>query len=255
MTDQEFAEEFVRAHSEPNDGIARRTFKADMTLGDGRTVDVRICPYDEVIEHNDGLGGVPKGVAYREQMMPGVFNHQLKAANRVLGNVEHEQGIKGVVARGLALREGSDGFYGSFRMLKGQDADKTLELIEAGVIDGVSYEALFVRSVKSAAGVIQRLKANLDKIAFTRFSAYKGAAILGTREEAPNVIDEYLEPFPEIDPERVARWRAMGIRLPQRLEAHPADEHPDLVSAPSQTTPAGLGTTDFGGVIEGGTNP
>lgn len=235
-----------------NTGVAKRTHHAELTVGDGRTVDVRICPYGEIIEHNDGLGGVPKGVSYREQMMPGVFGHQLNAASRVVANVEHQQGIAGIVARGTALREGADGFYGSFRILKGSDGDKTLELIEEGVYDGVSYEAVFVKSVKAATGVVQRVKANLDKIAFTRFAAYKGAEILGTREQP--VITEEIPEFPEFDPERVAAWRAMGIRLPKRLEAHPADDHPSS-EAPSQTTPAGIGNTDFGGVIQGGTNP
>ena len=75
--------------SGPDDGLARRQFAAEIVSGDGRTVDVRIVPYGERIQHNDGLGGVPRGQMYEEEWMPGVFDHQLNAAHRVLANVEH----------------------------------------------------------------------------------------------------------------------------------------------------------------------
>src|SRR5688572_15570348 len=87
----------------PETGLLHREFAAAVTAGDGRTVDVKIVPYGEQIEHNDGQGGVPKGVMYREEFVPGAFDHQITAANRVLANCEHERGILGVVGHGLAL--------------------------------------------------------------------------------------------------------------------------------------------------------
>ena len=221
--------------------VLRREFAAEIHRGDGRTVDVRVVPYGETITHNDGLGGVPKGVDYSEQWMPGVFAHQLSAANRVVGNVEHERGIGGMVARAVALRDvPGDGFHASFRMLKGQDGDKALELIEEGVLDGVSLEAAPVKSVK-AGGVVQRVKANLFGVAFTRFAAYSGARVLAVREE-PMLLEE-TETFPDMDPELVARCRQLGIRLPQRFEAHPQTGTPAETGTPADGTRQPTGTT------------
>ena len=75
--------------------VLRREFSAQLTAGDGRTVDCRIVPYGERIQHDDGLGGLPKGMPYTEEWAAGAFTHQLKAANRVLANVEHQEGLGG----------------------------------------------------------------------------------------------------------------------------------------------------------------
>ncbi len=207
---------------EPEDresGLIRRTFAAELSEGDGRTVDVRIVPYGEQIEHNDGLGGARKGVVYREEFVMGAFAHQTNAAFRVLVNVEHQEGIGGVVGHGKSLLERDDGLYGSFKIHENSDGDKTLMLVREGILDGVSLEAQPTKSIRSAAGVIKRVKANLYNVALTRYRAYQGAVVLALREEM--LLDEELLPVP-MDPELIERCRALGIRLPERL-AHPAD--------------------------------
>ena len=222
-------------HTDVENGVAHREFAAELTPGDGRTIDVRIVPYGERIQHDDGLGGVPRGELYTEEVMPGAFAHQLNAANRVVANYEHHQGIGGVVGRGLALRDEPDGFHGTFTMLKTAHGDAALELVREGVLDGVSLEARFKRSVRSAEGVVQRFKADLYAIAFTRFGAYKGAKVLAVREEAEQVIDEQFMPL-DLDPELAERCRRLGVAVPQRYEAHPADTPP--VGGTSEATPA-----------------
>lgn len=192
----------------------RRTFHAELAAGDGRTVDVRIVPYGQTARVSDG------GPAYQEEWMPGVFGHQLNAANRVLANFEHERGIGGVVGHGLALREADDGFHGSFRLHPTSDGDKTLMLVNEGVLDGVSLEAFPVKSIRTGAGVVQRVKANLRAIALCRTPAFADAKVLAVREEPEVVFDADLLPT-EIDPELVARCRRLGIALPQRYQAHP----------------------------------
>jgi HK97 family phage prohead protease len=226
-------------------GLLRRTFAAEMTAGDGRTVDVRIVPYGERITHNDGLGDVPKGVHYDEEWLPGVFSHQMNAAHRVVANFEHQPGIGGIVGKGLSLREEQDGFHGSFRILPTQAGDTVLELLRdddgPAVIDGVSLEARPVKSIKSG-NVIQRAKANLYAIAFTRFSAFAGARVLAVREEAATTIDEGLLPV-EPDPEMLERCRALGIALPQRYQAHPDEPDTSADADTSETAPATDATT------------
>jgi len=216
--------------------VIRREFAADIVEGDGRTVDVRIVPYGERITHNDGLGGVPEGVDYQEEWLPGVFDHQLGAANRVLANVEHEQGIGGKVAHAVALRSvPGDGFHGTFRLLDTQAGETARQLIEAGALDGVSLEAVPVKNINKA-GVIQRARANLRGIAFTRFAAYTGAKVLAVREEAAVTLDADLLPV-DIDPDLAERCRRLGIQFPQRYEAHP-----DTSGTPAESGTPAIGT-------------
>jgi HK97 family phage prohead protease len=224
-TDQLVAEE-------PKDLLIRE-FRADLQVGDGRTVDVRIVPYGERITHDDGYGGVPRGVPYQEEFLPGAFNHQLNAANRITANVEHEKGIAGKVGHGVMLREMPDGLHGTFRLLDTPAGETTRQLIEAGTLDSVSLEARRVKDIRRD-GVIQRAKVNLHGIAFTAFGAYKNARVLALREEA-QLLDEELLPV-DIDPERVERLRAQGIVLPSRYEAQPAQTD---TSAQSDTSEDG----------------
>jgi HK97 family phage prohead protease len=213
-----------------------REFAAELTAGEGRTVDVRIVPYGERITHNDGLGGVPRGVDYQEEWLPGVFAHQLNAANRVHANFEHQQGVAGIVGHGLALREAGDGFHGSFVLHETAAGDTTLALVKAGALEGVSLEAVPVKNIKLG-GVIQRAKANLRAVAFTRFGAYSGARVLAVREEA-STFDAALLPV-DMDPELVARCRALGLKMPQHYEAHPdATGTPDESGTPDGSAPA-----------------
>jgi HK97 family phage prohead protease len=214
----------VEVETEPT--YAVRTYSVDLVEGDGRTVDVRIVPYGERVQANDGLGGVPRGVIYEEEVLPGAFDHQLNAANRVHVNVEHEPGINGVVGHGLALRSANDGFYGSFRLHDTPAGNTTLELVRAKALGGVSFEARFVKSIRTAAGVVQRVKANLRNIALCRDPAYSGALVLGLRTEQDVFIDEQNLPIP-FDAELAERIEALGLEVPERLKsAHPAPTHP-----------------------------
>jgi HK97 family phage prohead protease len=162
---------------------------------------------------------------YQEEWMPGAFAHQLKAANRVLANLEHQEGIAGIVGHGTALIEREDGLYGSFKLHDTPEGNKALMLIKEGIMDSVSLEADSRKSLRGRDGVIRRVKANLVNIAFARFGAYAGAAVLAVRQQA--ALER--EPFPEelmptdIDPAVIARCRALGVQLPERYEAHLAD--------------------------------
>jgi len=214
----------------PTRVLARRTFAVDLTPGDGRNVDLRIAPYGERIVHNDGLGFVPKGVPYEEELAPGLFDHQLNAANRVLVNVEHEEGIAGVVGRGVALRSAADGFYGTVRMLSTPAGETALELVNEGALGGCSMEAYFVKSLRTVDGVVQRVKANLRNLALCRDPAYEGAVILGVREgmedETPVLLEEKDLPIP-FDAELAERIERLGLEVPSRLKmAHPATGTP-----------------------------
>ena len=223
-------------HESDMGGLIRRTFATEISAGDGRTVDVRIVPYGERITHNDGLGGKPRGVDYQEEYLPGVFAHQVNAAHRVIANYEHGEGIGDIVARGVSLRESADGFHGTFRLLDNEAGNTMLELISQGAVDGVSVEARAVRNIVNG-GLIQRAKAHLMGVAFTRFAAYKGARVLALREEAETTIDADLLPT-DLDPELIKRMSSMGVTLPSRYEAHPETDTPADAGTPDESAPA-----------------
>ena len=222
----------------PERGLIRRTFAAEVTAGDGRTIDVRIVPYDETIEHNDGLGGVPRGVMYREAWSPGCFDEQMVAGHRlkVLMNFEHERGAPNVCGKGMALRSTPDGLHGTFRALNTQAGDTALELVNDGILDGVSLEARAKKSIRGTDGVVRRVKAHLVNVALCREPAFAGARVLAVREAAV-VIDEQLLPT-DLDPELVENIRRLGVRLPERYTtAHPGTTGtPALTGTPEDGT-------------------
>lgn len=173
---------------ESGDAI-RRTFQAQLQpSGDGRTLDLRVVPYNTVARVKD-----PGREPYDEMWANGCFDNQINAANRVLVNFEHEDGFQNVVGRGVELRSESMALDGTFRILQGPDGDKALELINEKVLTGVSLEAIPLRSERID-GVVRRVKARLVNVALCRFPAYEGAQVLAVRE-APDG-----EPPPEGDP-------------------------------------------------------
>ncbi len=207
-------------------------------------MDVRVVPYGEQIVHNDGGDG-RRVRPYREEFVQGAFAHQLNAANRVLVNVEHQEGIGGVVGHGKALVERGDGLYGSFKIHENADGDKALMLLREGILDSVSLEFIATKSVRAGGDLIKRVKANLVNVALTRFGAYKGAAVLGLRQEI--VLDEELLPIvPDLELMKRS-YLAAGISLPEHLKAHPAEGTPAETGTPEDGTRHGNVNPSTGG--------
>ncbi len=172
--------------------------------GDGRTIEARIVPYNtdtKVVDapHNGGTG-----VPYLERWIPGAFEKQTGAAHRVWLNVEHEPGFRAVVGHAVALREAPDALYGTFRVEPGSDGDKALHMVNEGVLTGLSIEAIPRKSRRTMEGIVERIKATLDKVSLVRegLAAYQAAEVLAVRE-APDDEPE-PEPAPEPEPEPVA---------------------------------------------------
>ena len=80
------------SHDRRSDGSGRAP------VGEGRTVDARIVPYNTPADVSDG------GPVYREEWADGCFDDQLVAGHRlrVLLNFEHEAGIGGVIGKGVS---------------------------------------------------------------------------------------------------------------------------------------------------------
>lgn len=172
--------------------------------GDGRTLMGRIVPYNvEAI-----VADPPHFRPYRELFQPGAFKAQTSAANRVLLNFNHRQGISDVIGHGVSLEEQPDGLYGAFRVLTHGDGDKALELVHSGVLTGMSTE-FAVRKSRTVDGVVHRLDARVGNVALCREhgvdqgAAYPGAQVLAVRTGDPEPL---LAPLvPSLDLERLER--------------------------------------------------
>ena len=110
----------------------------------------------------------------------GAFDEQLRSTPKVFVNVEHEQGIGGVVGHGIELREERNGLHGVFAMHDTDDGRKALHLVREGLLTGLSLEAIAQRSVRRG-DVVERVKARLDAVALTRRPAYRDAKVLAVR--------------------------------------------------------------------------
>jgi len=198
-------------------------------VGDGRTIEARIVPYNtdtkvvDLPEH----GGT--GVPYLERWLPGAFDRQANAANRVevLLNFEHQRGISNVVGHGIALREEPDALYGTFRVHPGPDGDKALHMVNEGILTGLSVEAVPKKSQRNPEGIVERVKATLDNVALCRLGrvAYQQAQVLAVREspendtEFPGSVDVYETVYPDAD-----RVSAMDAAVPALQRSSEVDE-------------------------------
>ncbi len=219
---------------ETRTAVLERRFDAELTAGAGRTIDARIVPYGVTAEVSDG------GPRYREEWVAGCFDDQVTHAGRgdrlkVLLNFEHRAGIGDVVGQAVEIRSEPDGLHGSFDVLETQDGDKALALVRAGILDGVSLEAYPRKSVRGADGVVRRFAAHLRNVALCRDPAFADAQVLAVRTEPEVMFDEDLLPT-EMDAEIVERCRRLGIALPQRYEAHPAEGTPAQAGTPMDGT-------------------
>ena len=175
-----------------SDEVIRREFPVVLEpSGDGRTLDLRIVPYNVKARVSDG------GPSYEEEWAPGVFRNKHNRPSDVLVNVEHEKGFAASVARCIGFSDTPDGFDGEFRMLGDSISDKALELVNAGVFTGVSVEAIPIESKRTEDGVVRRIAAKIVGVALCRSPAFPEARVLAVRE-AP---DDEPEPAPEPEPE------------------------------------------------------
>ncbi len=199
-----------------------RTFTVDSQQVDGRTLTVRVVPFDEVATVADP----PDFRPYPEQFVRGAFKAQENAAHRIRLRAVHDpevlqtgkraSAMASVVGKGVSLRETDGGYEADFRFLNTPEADTALELTREGGYDGVSAEFVAIRSVRTKTGIMQRVKAHLDSVSLALQPAYSGAEILALREGKGIVEDEaMMVPPPNLD--LLSRCADLGIELPEGM--------------------------------------
>jgi HK97 family phage prohead protease len=204
--------------------------------GDGRTIEARIVPYNTPTQVVDRPEHGGTGVPYLERWRPGAFAKQAKAPHRVevYLNFEHEPGIRGIVGHGVALREEPDALYGTFRVHPGPDGDKALHMVNEGILTGLSVEAIPTRTERTSEGIVDRVRAFLDKVSLCRagLAAYQAAEVLAVREAPPEPDD--AEEAEEAEPEpAVVTWDNEVIRS----APDSADSEEKVIQAEEKVSP------------------
>jgi HK97 family phage prohead protease len=199
--------------------ILVRTFAVQAHAGDGRTINVRVVPFNEVADVADP----PDFKPYKEQFMPGAFARNEPHAHRIRLRSDHaaldenggrKSGTSGIVGNGVKLTETDGGYEGEFKFLDTPDALTARELVLNGGYDGVSAEFLPIKSVRTKDGIVQRQVAHLDSVALATGPAYSTASILSLREE--QIVDEsMLPPAPNLA--LLDRCAELGIDLPEGM--------------------------------------
>lgn len=168
--------------------VLSRAFDGEVVAeGDGRTITGRCVPYDVPANVSDG------GPTYREVWRHGAFRNVCKSPNRTTLNYGHATNLADLVGHAVELAEQPDGLYATFRALDGDDGDKALALIRAGVATGLSIHAWVTpRGSRYASdGTVERVKAErLPHVALCQEPAYAGAGVTAVRaadEEHPSI--------------------------------------------------------------------
>lgn len=188
-----------------------RVFQADMVASfPKREIEGIVIPFDTVARVSDP----PHFQPYDESVRAGAFRHVVNAPARVLLDFEHYGAmpdalgsmgsIAGTLGHARHLEETSAGLFGAFRVLRGSDGDKALELAEEGVLAGFSAAMKPLRSVRTVRGVVERVKVHLDRVSLCRTGAYETARVMAVRSETVLMVDEQDLPAP-LDPELAAR--------------------------------------------------
>jgi len=202
-----------------------RSFETVDIQTDGRNVEMLCVPYDipATVVDPPPIGD---GIPYKEEFARGAFAGAVKAPNRVFLEFEHwHPGLSGIIGHGAHLEERPDALYGRFRMTKHPDGDKALALIDDGVLTGTSVFFEPLRSARSAAGAMRRLKARLTRVALCPVGTWPQAKVLAVRSGLEIDDDEHGEPqeprivLPRLgfDAELAERLAAQGINVPERL--------------------------------------
>jgi HK97 family phage prohead protease len=197
-----------------------RTYEAVEIAADGRNVEMLCAPFNvaALVADPPPYGD---GRPYEEEFAYGAFSRAARAPNRTLLEFEHwAPGLAGVIGHAAHLEEKPDALYGRFRVLKGNDGDKALELVHAGVLRAASVFFAPLKSARTAAGRTRRLLVKLERVSLCREGSYPQAGVLAVRT-AP-IVAETIEPasvLPAFDPELAAKAASLGLAVPDRLRA------------------------------------
>ncbi len=191
-------------HTVPVDAVSVRA-EAE---GDGRTLELRLLPWDTVATTADG----------RELFRPGAFEGVDPGEVRV-ESMRHGGAL---VGRGTALDQRADAPYLTARISRTHDGDDLLELVNDGTLRSASIVFADVPggSRRRPDGVMERSRVDLRRVAILERGAYEGAGVIAVREapEMPDATIEVTGPVVEAPPQTPPGEAAASERLNERMD-------------------------------------
>lgn len=196
-----------------SDVLYLRATAGTSAADDGRTVDLRLVPYNQPATVADLIGGRP-GPAYREGFRPGAFRAQLRAASHVWLTFGHAQAFTERLGSGVTLDEHDDALYGTFRTVDSDIGRHAYAMVRDGILSECSVAFVPERSVTDPDGTVWRTKARLDQVGLCRAGegAYRGADVLAARTAELGARDRFAGLRPPRDPQLDARIAALVRR-------------------------------------------
>ncbi|HEY7037184.1 MAG TPA: HK97 family phage prohead protease [Thermomicrobiales bacterium] len=192
-----------------NEPILHRTFtlRLERHGDDGRTLEGCCVPYGEAARVQDA-----GGPAYFEVFEAGAFARNLKAPNRIELRYEHRDGLADIIGRAVELSDETSGLYGTFRVFGGMIGDQALELVDEGILPGLSIGFADLRRGgwrRTPEGTVVREHCHLDEVSLCRTPSYAAALVTAHRSKAEMITA--LE-IPTVDESQRDRLRNVGIR-------------------------------------------
>lgn len=186
--------------------IIVRSFTTELTgETDGRVIRGCCVPYGEVTTVDDGAG------PYKEMFVRGAFRRAAKVPRKVFLDFEHQTTILDVVGHGVEFVERDDGLHGVFEAT-GAQGERALELIDDGVLTGMSVRATVLGPGRHDGDVVVRTACHLDRVALCRQPAYAGAVVEAWRSATPAAEPAELAQLrPARNADLDARLRALGV--------------------------------------------
>lgn len=161
---------------------------------DGRTVEGRIVPYNQVetiVERDRTTGELVK---FKEQFKPGsclaMAQSVAKRGNAAFISflMEHdEHNFDSKIGYATNLEDRSDGAYATFRLYEGKDLDKVRSMLRESH-KGLSVNFGDTRPPKvDDDGTVSRVQVHIDHVAATPTPCYAGAGIVAMRHASIDV--------------------------------------------------------------------
>lgn len=154
-----------------------------------------------------------------EEFLPGAFDPQIPHASRVLLARGHLPMGGLLVGRLSAMRNDAAGLYVEGRISATRDGQDTRTLVADGVLDRFSIGFREGKN-RRAAGIVQRVSADLRETAIVPNPAYADAVIHGLRESCPECLARAAD-APAEDPPAVRTRSLEAARLAARLTPLP----------------------------------
>jgi HK97 family phage prohead protease len=158
--------------------VLTRSFDSAEISAQGRRVEIFCAPFNapaRVVDPPPAGDGKP----YLEELLPGCFREATLDPLAVELDISHGERTVGHAER---LEEKPVGLVGTFTLTGSRrEVDRTTSLIRCGHLGGASVAFSSIESRRSPAGVVQRVRVDLSRVALCRAAAYEGARVLATR--------------------------------------------------------------------------